>query len=169
LEIAATTIKELRAQTSAGVMACRAALIEAKGDIAEATKILEKKSLVEAQKKVDRKASQGKIEAYVHTGGRIGAIVEVNCETDFVANTDDFNNLIHNLALQVAAQNPCYVSEEVVPAGTKVHPEVDCLMSQPFIKDPTKTIRDLVAETIGKTGENIKVRRFARFELGIYE
>lgn len=167
MEIAATSIKELRAQTSAGVMACRSALIESKGDIAKAVKILEKKSLIEAKKKVERIASQGRIEAYVHTGGRIGALIEVNCETDFVANTDDFKNLVHNLALQVAAQNPCYVSPEEIPAGTKAQPEVDCLLLQPFIKDPAKTIQDLVAETIAKTGENVKIRRFARFELGV--
>ncbi len=166
MEIDTATIKELRTQTSAGVMACRGALIEAGGDIAEAVKILEKKSLIEAKKKVERIASQGRIEAYVHTGGRIGALIEVNCETDFVANTDDFKNLVHNLALQVAAQNPCYVTPEEIPAGTKAQPEVDCLLLQPFIKDPSKTIGDIVSETIARTGENIIIRRFARFELG---
>lgn len=167
MEIDVTTIKELRAQTNAGVMACRVALIEAKGDIAEATKILEKNSQAEARKKVERQASQGRIEAYVHTGGRIGALIEVNCETDFVANTDEFKNLVHNLSLQVAAQNPCYVSQEEIPAGTTAHPEADCLLAQPFIKDPAKTVQDLITETIARTGENIKVRRFARFELGV--
>lgn len=166
MEIAANTIKELRTQTSAGVMDCRAALIEARGDIAEAVKILEKKSLVEARKKVERKASQGRIEAYVH-GGRIGALVEVNCETDFVANTDDFKNLIHNLAMQVAAQNPCYITVEEIPEGTTSQAQTDCLLAQPFIKDPGKTVQDIISETIARTGENIKVRRFARFELGI--
>ncbi|MFH0941436.1 MAG: elongation factor Ts [Chloroflexota bacterium] len=148
-------------------MACRAALIEARGDIAEAAKILEKKSLIEARKKVERPASQGRIEAYVHTGGRIGALVEVNCETDFVANTDDFKNLVHNLAMQVAAQNPCYITAEEIPEGTSSQPETDCLLAQPFIKDPGKTVQYLISETIARTGENIKIRRFARFELGV--
>jgi elongation factor Ts len=167
LEIATTTIKELRNQTSAGVMACRAALIEAKGDMTEAVKLLEKQSLVEARKKVDRQASQGLVEAYIHTGGRIGVLIEVNCETDFVANTDEFKSLAHNLAMQVAAQDPCYLTPEEVPEGTECHPETDCLLVQPFIKDPTKNIQDIISETIAKTGENIKIRRFARYELGV--
>lgn len=167
MEISTITIKELREQTSAGVMACRAALIEAKGDIAEAVKILEKQSMVEARKKVERQASQGTVEAYIHTGGRIGALIELNCETDFVAKTDEFKNLAHNLAMQVAAQDPCYLTVEDVPEGTECQPETDCLLAQPFIKDPGKTVQNIISETIAKTGENIKIRRFARFELGV--
>jgi elongation factor Ts len=167
LEIATITIKELREQTSAGVMACRAALIEAKGDMGKAVKILESQSLIEARKKVEREARQGLVEAYIHTGGRIGALIEVNCETDFVANTDEFKNLAHNLAMQVTAQNPLYVTREDIPEGAKCQPEADCLLEQPYIKDPGKTIQDIISETIAKTGENIKISRFTRFELGI--
>lgn len=167
MEITTATIKELREQTRAGVMVCRAALVEAEGDLGKAVKILEKRSLIEAGKKVAREARQGLVEAYIHTGGRIGALVEVNCETDFVANTDEFKDLAHNLAMQVAAQAPLYLAPENVPEGTSCQPETDCLLEQPYIKDPTKTIRDIIAETIAKTGENIKIGRFARFELGI--
>jgi len=166
LEIATSTIKELREQTRAGVMACRTALIEAKGDLGKAVKLLEKQSLIEARKKVEREARQGLVDAYIHTGGRIGVLIEVNCETDFVANTDEFKNLAHNLAMQVAAQEPVYLSPEDIPEGAESQPETDCLLKQPFIKDPTKTVHDIISETIVKTGENIRINRFVRFELG---
>ena len=167
MEIATTMIKELREQTSAGVMACRTALIEAKGDMKKAVKILEERSLIEARKKVERETTQGLVEAYIHTGGRIGALIELNCETDFVANTDEFKNLAHNLAMQVTAQDPLYVTCEDVPEGARSQPEADCLLEQPYIKDPSKTIQDIISETIAKTGENIKISRFARYELGL--
>ena len=167
LEIATTTIKELREQTSAGVMACRTALIEAKGDMGKAVKILEERSLIEARKKVERETTQGLVGAYIHTGGRIGTLIEVNCETDFVAKTDEFKNLVHSLAMQVTAQDPLYLTREDIPEGAKCQAESDCLLEQPFIKDPGKTIQDIISETIAKTGENIKISRFARFELGI--
>ena len=166
MEITTTTIKELREQTSAGVMACRTALIDTEGNIGKAVKLLEAQSLVEARKKVERDASQGLVGAYIHTGGRIGTLIEVNCETDFVANTDEFKNLAHNLAMQVTAQDPLYLAREDIPEGSKCQPESDCLLEQPYIKDPGKTVRDIISETIAKTGENIKISRFTRFELG---
>ena len=167
MKIATVMIKELREETNAGVMACRTALVEADGDIKKAVKLLEERRLIEASKKVERVAAQGLIEAYVHTGGRIGALLELNCETDFVANTDEFKDMAHNLAMQVAALNPIYVCREDVPAGTKCNPTTDCLLEQSYIKDPTRTIQDIISETIVKTGENIRISRFTRFELGV--
>jgi len=165
LEITVTAIKELREKCGAGVMDCRAALEESAGDIAKAKEILEAKSLIKAQKKADRETFQGLVEAYIHTGGRLGAMVELNCETDFVAKTGEFQTLAHDIAMQVAAQCPVYLSAESAPEG--VSPDAaDCLLSQPFIKDPQMTMQDLINATIAKTGENIKVGRFARFELG---
>jgi len=147
-------------------MSCRNALIEASGDIEKAQQILKEKGILKAQKKLERSTTQGLIETYVHTGGRIGAMVEVNCETDFVTRTDEFKELAHNLVMQVAAMPPQFISNDEVPEGTDVEPQVDCLLLQPFIKDPSKTIQDIIVETIAKLGENIKVARFARFELG---
>jgi elongation factor Ts len=158
-------IKELREQCGAGIMDCRNALTSTKGDVEKALAILKEKGLAKAQKKAERSTLQGLVESYIHTAGRIGALVEVNCETDFVARTEDFKNLVHDIAMQVAALAPKYISEENIPKGTEVDPVEACLLSQPFIKDPTKTIKDLIIETISKTGENIKVRRFTRFEL----
>ena len=147
-------------------MSCRNALIEASGDIEKAQQILKEKGILKAQKKLERSTAQGLIETYVHTGGRIGAMVEVNCETDFVTRTDEFKELAHNLVMQVAAMPPQFISNDEVPEGTDVEPQVDCLLLQPFIKDPSKTIQDIIVETIARLGENIKVARFARFELG---
>jgi len=147
-------------------MSCRNALIEASGDIEKAQQILKEKGILKAQKKLERSTTQGLIETYVHTGGRIGAMVEVNCETDFVTRTDEFKELAHNLVMQVAAMPPQFISNDEVPEGTDVEPQVDCLLLQPFIKDPSKTIQDIIVETIARLGENIKVARFARFELG---
>jgi len=166
MTIPAARIKELRDQTGAGIMDCRSALLETEGDIEKATKILEKRNLVRAQKKAKRAATQGIIEAYIHTAGRIGAMVEVNCETDFVARTDEFKELAHELAMQIAAQDPQFISGDEVPEGADIQPEVACLLLQPYIKNLDKTIEDIIAETIAKVGENIKVSRFARFELG---
>jgi elongation factor Ts len=165
LEITAQMVKELRAQCGAGIMDCRNALASTKGDVEKALAILKEKGLIKAQKKAERVTMQGLVESYIHTAGRIGALVEVNCETDFVARTDDFKNLVHNIAMQVAALAPKYISEGDIPEGTEVDPVEACLLSQPFIKDPTKTIKDIIVEVIAKTGENIKVRRFTRFEL----
>ena len=148
-------------------MACRSALLEAQGDMEKALQILKQLSLFQAQKKAARVTTQGIIEAYVHTGGRIGAMVELNCGSDLAARTDEFKELAHNLAMQVTAQDPKCLSGEEVPEGTDIAPEVDCLLLQPYIKSPGKTVRDIIAETVAKVGENIQVRRFARFEVGV--
>jgi len=147
-------------------MDCRNALLEADGDIGKALQILKQQGFLQAQKKAKRSATQGIIEAYIHTGGGIGAMVEVNCETDFVARTDEFKKLAHHLAMQVAAACPQFVSREEIPEGADIEPETACLLLQPYIKDPDKTVQDIVNETIAKVGENIKVSRFARFEIG---
>ncbi len=166
MNIPTVKVRELREQSGAGVMSCRNALIEASGDIEKAQQILKEKGILKAQKKLERSTTQGLIETYVHTGGRIGAMVEVNCETDFVTRTDEFKELAHNLVMQVAAMPPQFISNDEVPEGTDVEPQVDCLLLQPFIKDPSKIIQDIIVETIARLGENIKVARFARFELG---
>jgi len=166
LNISTTKVKELRAQSGAGIISCRNALLEAEGDMEKAFQILKEKGIVKARKKVERLATEGMIEAYVHTGGRIGAMVEVNCETDFVARTDEFKKLSHNLAMQVAAMSPQFISSDQVPETADIEPQTACLLLQPYIKDQSKSIQDVIVETIAKVGENIKVTRFARFELG---
>lgn len=166
MEISIEMIKELRSQCGAGVMECRNALLEVSGDVEKALQILKERGLLKAQKRADRVTTQGLVEAYIHTGGRIGALIEVNCETDFVARTDEFKELAHELAMQVAAVAPQYVSEEEIPEGADVEPQAACLLLQPYIRDPGKTVRDVIVETIARVGENIRVRRFARFELG---
>jgi elongation factor Ts len=166
LEISTTSVKELRDKSGAGIMTCRNALLEAEGDAEKALQILKEKGILKAQKKAERAANQGLIESYVHTGGRIGALVEVNCETDFVARTDEFKELAHDLAMQVAALPPQFITQDEAPRESDIDLETACLLLQPYIKDPTKTVQDLVLETIAKVGENIKVSRFARFELG---
>ncbi len=165
MKIPTIKIKELRDESGAGVMDCRNALLEAKGDVVQALQILKQQSLLRVQKKAKRSATQGVIEAYVHTGGRIGAMVEVNCESDFVARTDEFKELAHHLAMQVAAIPPQFISGEELPEGADMEPQAVCLLLQPYIKDPDKTIQDIITETISKVGENIKVSRFTRFEL----
>jgi elongation factor Ts len=188
-------VKELREKTGAGVLDCRNALRDVEGDFEKAAEILRKKGLALAEKKADREANEGLIEAYVHAGARLGVLVELNCETDFVARTDEFRELAHDLALQVAATNPQYLAPEDVPAEVvererewqrqqvapgKSDDVVDkilegklnkyfgdvCLLEQPFIRDESITIRELITSTIAKLGENIRVRRFARFEVG---
>ena len=166
MEISIEMIKELRSQSGAGVMDCRSSLLGAEGDMPKALQALKEQGLLKAQKKSDRATTQGLVEIYSHPGGRIGAMIEVNCETDFVARTDEFKELAHCLAMQVAAQSPKYISEEEILEGDDIEPEVGCLLLQYYIKDTTKTVRDLIVETIAKVGENIKVRRFSRFELG---
>jgi elongation factor Ts len=169
LKISVDRVKELRDQSGAAIMQCRNALIEAQGDIEKALEILKQQSISLAEKKTNRATTQGLIEAYVHAGGRIGAMVEVNCETDFVARTDEFKKLAHHLAMQVAAMAPKVISSEEVPEGTEIEPQTACLLLQPDIKEPDKTVREIIVETIAKVGENIKVGRFARFELGELE
>jgi elongation factor Ts len=166
LQISTDKIKKLREQSGAGIMDCRSALLDCEGNMEKALEALKEKGLLKAEKKAERATSQGLIEAYIHTAGRIGAMVEVNCETDFVARTDEFKELAHCLAMQVAALSPQYISEEEVPEGTDVEPKEACLLLQPYIKDPTKTVRDIVVETIAKVGENIRVSRFTKYELG---
>lgn len=166
MQVSTTEIKELREKTGAGVIDCKKALLEAKGSFDKAIEILNQRGLALAKKKADREAVNGMIEAYVHQGGKIAALVEVNCETDFVAHTDEFKELAHNLALQIAAMSPQFVSAEDMPKETDADAKTACLLLQPSIKDPDKTIQDMITETIAKLGENIKVRRFTRFEIG---
>lgn len=166
MAISAEDVKELRQRTSAGVMDCKHALEEAEGDLDRAVEILRQRGVALAEKKSQRQTSQGLVECYVHAGGRIGAMVEVNCETDFVARTDVFKVLAHDLAMQVAATGPLSVSEEDLPAGAEGDPKELCLLRQPYIRDPSRDIQDVIADAIAQTGENIRVRRFARFELG---
>jgi len=147
-------------------MNCRNALLEAKGDMEKALQILRQQGLLQAQKKAGRSATEGIIKTYIHIGGHIGAMVELNCETDFVARTDEFKELAHHLTMQVAATGPRFVSREEVPEGADIEPETACLLLQPYIKDSDKTVQDIISETIAKVGENIKVNRFARFEIG---
>jgi elongation factor Ts len=145
-------------------MDCKRALTEANGDMDKAREILRQQGIASATKRSARATNEGLVESYIHAGGRIGALVEVNCETDFVARTDDFRGLAHDLAMQVAAMAP----ELIEPGenGLSDHPSEAYLMQQSFIKDPSKTIRDLVNEAVGRLGENIQVRRFTRFSLG---
>ncbi len=166
MQVSTTAIKELREKTGAGVIDCKKALLEAEGNMEKAAEILNERGLALARKKADRTANQGIIEAYVHPGGQIATLVEVNCESDFVARTEEFKRLAHNLALQIAAMSPQFISPDDMPQETDSDPKETCLLFQPFIKDPNKTIQDIITETIAKVGENIKVRRFVRFELG---
>jgi len=168
LEISITLVKKLRDRTGVSIIECKKALTETKGDLEKAIQILRQQGLALAERKANRIATDGAIEAYVHPGGRVGAMIEVNCETDFVARTDEFRKLIHDLALQVAAMAPKFVSSIEVPPNSNIEPQEVCLLLQPFIKDNSKTVQDIINEVIAKVGENIKVRRFARFELGYY-
>lgn len=167
MEITTAMIKALREDTGAGVMDAKRALDEANGDMGKAKAIVRERGAAAAAKRSDRETSNGVVDSYIHAGGRIGVLVELNCETDFVANTDDFRGLARSIAMQVAAMNPLMVSSD-----DRAQFEVDgtdeevCLLSQPFIKDPKLSIGDLVRETAAKTGENIRVRRFVRYELG---
>ena len=166
MRIRTSRIRELRDQCGAGIMDCRKALLEADGDTERALQTLKQQGLLRAKKKADRATTQGLVEAYIHAGGRIGAMVEVNCETDFVARTDEFKELAHRLAMQIAAMNPQCISREEIPEADDVNPQVACLLLQPDIKDPDRSVQDTIDEIIAKVGENIKVSRFARFEVG---
>ncbi len=166
MKISLDSIKELREQSGAGVMQCRNALEKHEGNREKALEFLKKQGLLKAREKAERTAAEGLIEAYIHTGGRVGAMIELNCETDFVARTDEFKELAHNLAMQVAAMAPQFVSQEEMPKGAVIEPQAACLLMQPYIKDQELTIQDIITETIARVGENIKVSRFARFELG---
>ena len=164
--VSTEAVKELRERTGAGVMDCKRALEEVNGDLDKATEILRQRGLALAEAKAHRVTMQGLVECYIHAGGRIGAMVELNCETDFVARTDSFKALAHDLAMQVAAMGPLSISPDDLPPGAEGEPSELCLLLQPFIRDPAHTIQDLITEAIAQTKENIQIRRFARFELG---
>lgn len=170
-------VKELRALTSAGVMDCKRALDESGGNLEKAAEILRQQGLAKAEKKMGREAGQGIVHTYIHAGGRIGAMIELNCETDFVARTDDFRSLAHDLAMQAAAVPPRWVSSDELTdedrktgiaeyGDEKRFLEATVFLSQPFIKEPRRSIEDVVRDAISKVGENIVVRRVARFEVG---
>ncbi len=194
--ITAAMVKELRDRTGAGMMDCKKALMETDGDMEKAIEKLREMGLASAKKKASRVAKEGKVASYIHAGGKIGVLVEINCETDFVANTDEFNELCKNIAMQIAATDPLYVSKEDVPEEViekekeiqkeqlraqgkpenvldkivegkinKYYEEV-CLLEQPYIKDGSMKVKNLVENAIAKLGENIVVRRFARFKVG---
>lgn len=196
MDVSAKVVKELRERTGAGMMDCKKALVETGGDVEKAIDFLREKGLAAAAKKAGRAASEGLIESYIHGVGKIGVLIEVNCETDFVAKTDQFRTFVRELAMQVAASKPSYVAREDVPAEVidkeksilraqalnegKPEKIVDkmvegriekfykenCLVEQPFIKNPDVSVQEFIKETIAKLGENIIVRRFVRFELG---
>lgn len=158
-------IKQLREHSGAGVMECKRALEATGGDMQKALHYLMERGIAMAEKKAGRITAQGLIDCYIHAG-RIGAIVEVNCETDFVARTAEFQALVHEIAMQVVASKPLVVSEDQLPEGAEGDRRELVLMEQPYIRDESKTVRQLINEAIAKTGENIQVKRFVRFELG---
>ena len=196
MNISAAQVKELREKTNAPMMDCKNALTEAKGDMEQAIVVLRKKGIASAAKKATRNTSEGSVVSYIHAGGKIGVLVEVNCESDFVARTEQFKELTHDIAMHIAASDPKFIRKEDVtpeymekekeiyrdqaaktgkPAPViekivegkmaKFYEEV-CLLEQPFIKEQTITINQLIATTVGKLGENISVKRFARFKVG---
>jgi elongation factor Ts len=196
MEIKSYDVKALRDETGAGMMDCKSALVESGGDIEIAKKILREKGITVAQKKSSRAANEGIIDVYVHPGNRVGVMVEVNCETDFVARNQEFRDFVHDLTLQVAAANPLYISRDDVPqslvdsktdiyirqalAEGKSEAVVEkiikdrldkfytevCLLEQPFIRDQERTVGSLLIDLIAKVGENIEIRRFCRYQLG---
>lgn len=194
--ISAAMVKELREKTGAPMMDCRSALVEAQGKMDDAVVVLRKKGMASAAKKASRAASEGAVGTYIHAGGKIGVLIEINCESDFVARTEDFQELLKDIAMHIAASDPRYIRKEDVTAEdmerekeiyraqaaqagkpapviekivegkmSKFYEEV-CLLEQPFIKEQTVTIGQLIAQKVGKLGENIMVRRFARFKVG---
>ena len=196
MEISMELIKDLRQRTGAGIVDCKAALQEAKGNVEGAIEYLRRKGLATAAKKAGRIAADGLVTSYIHAGGKLGVLVEVNCETDFVAKTEDFQAFVKNIAMQIAAANPQYVRREEIPAAVlekersiyraqalesgKPEKIIDkivdgkmerfyseaCLLEQTYIKDSEQTIKEVLDALIGKIGENINIRRFARFQLG---
>ena len=196
MAIDSKSVSELRAMTGAGIVDCKKALEEAGGDMQKAAEILRKKGIAKAGSKGDRAATEGLVSSYIHGEGRVGVLVEVSCETDFVARTEQFKEFVHEVALQISATNPLYVSREQIPSEViekerelamaefegsskptdviakiaegkleKFYSEV-CLLDQAFIKDEDKTVGELLKETIAKTGENMQIKRFARYSLG---
>jgi len=196
MAISANQVKELREKTGAGMMDCKNALNEANGDLEQAIVVLRKKGLATAQKKAARVAAEGMIGHYIHAGGKLGVLVEVNCETDFAAKSPDFQQLVKDVAMHIAAQNPLYVRREEVPPEVlekereiyrdqarqsgkpaniidkiaegklESYYQMSCLYDQQFVKDPSQTVEQLINSLIGKIGENIRVRRFTRFKTG---
>ncbi len=164
LQIAVEQIRELREKTGAGLMDCKKALMTSEGDFEAAVAALRDRGYSIAEKKKERAMGDGLVESYVHSGGRVGALVLVTCETDFVAQTPEFKELAHDIAMQVTATDPQYLSPDEVPEDK--NPEEVSLLSQPFIKDPQKTISDIIVETITRVGENVGVSKFCRFETG---
>jgi elongation factor Ts len=192
--ITATMVNDLRSQTGAGLLDCKKALVESNGNVEEAITILRKRGAASAAKKADRMTKEGLIESYIHVGGKVGVLIEVNCETDFVGRNEEFRAFVKDLCLQIAAASPLYVSRDQVPESELakereiaaaqvvgkppaavqkiVEGKVEkyfstiCLVDQPFVKQPDKTIKDMLTEKIAKIGENIQVRRFVRFQLG---
>jgi elongation factor Ts len=196
MEISAKMVKELRERTGAGMMECKGALAEAKGDMDKAIEILRKKGIAKAEKKASREVKDGLIHAYIHPGGKLGVLVEVNCETDFVAKNDTFKEFVHNLSMHIAASNPISIDRENVPkdvleremriyseqaaeSGKPAHIAEKMasgkmekfyseavLLEQPYIRDPEKSVKDYLVEVIAKIGENISIRRYSRFQIG---
>ena len=166
MEVSVQSVKALRERTGAGVMDCKRALEEADGDVERAQEILREKGIASAAKKASRATNEGVVESYIHSGSRIGALIELNCETDFVARTPVFKDLAHDLAMQVAAMSPLYVDSDDIPEGDDLNPQEACLLQQTFIKDPGKTVQDLVNEAVAVLGENVRVRKFSRYSLG---
>jgi elongation factor Ts len=196
MEVSAAAVKDLREKTGAGMMDCKKALAESGGDLDKAVDYLRQKGLAAATKKASRTASDGAIGAYVHPGGKIGVLVELNCETDFVARTAEFQNLLKDIAMQIAAANPRYIRSEEVPSEHLekereiyrrqamesgkpekvvekiVEGKIDrfysevCLLEQSFIKNPDQKVADVLTEAVGRLGENIQVKRFSRYQLG---
>ena len=167
LEISLNLIKALREETGVGIMDCKRALEQAEGDLERARSLVREKGLNAAAKKADNVTNEGVVESYIHTGGRVGALVELNCQTDFVARTGDFKTLARELAMQVAAMSPSYVDSSEIPGDrADINPEQDCLLQQTYIRDNSMTVHDLVNEAVGRLGENVRVRRFSRFVLG---
>ncbi|PAW66687.1 MAG: translation elongation factor Ts [Opitutia bacterium Tous-C1TDCM] len=192
--ISAQAVADLREKTGAGLLDCKKALTEANGNVEEAITILRKKGAASAAKKAERATKEGLIESYIHVGGKVGVLIEVNCETDFVARNDDFRAFVKDLCLQIAAASPSYVNREEVPEADLqkerdiaaaqvvgkppaavqkiVEGKVEkyystvCLVDQPFVKLPEKTVKEMLTERIAKTGENIQIRRFIRYQLG---
>lgn len=190
-------VKELRERTGAGVLSCKQALEETGGDIAKAIELLRKRGIAQAEKKLERKMAAGVIDAYIHPGERLGVLLQVDCETDFVARNQEFRQFVHDIAMQIAAYDPMAISREEIPpevvarekeiyasqlADTKKPPQVIekiiagklekfysevCLLEQPFVKNPDKRVGDYVKEQIAKFGENIRITRFSRFKLGV--
>lgn len=166
MEVSVDQIKILREQTGAGIMDCRKALEDTDGDVEKAAELLRQRGMVKAQKRAGQETGEGVVEAYIHSGSRIGALVEINCQTDFVAKTSEFKELAHSLAMQVAAMAPEYIDRSDMKDDDDRDPEQVCLLQQPFIKDPSKVIQDLITELIVRVGENIRIRRFSYFALG---